>query len=88
MDDYNNCLVHDETILRSEQRFRSEAHNVLTENVNKIALCANDNKRLQIFDGITYSHGTVGVQKWKSVQHRIDRLRKNKNQVSNIKNQI
>ena len=64
--------MHDETILRSQQRFRSEAHNVLTENVNKIALRANDNKRLQIFDGITYSYGTVGVQKWKSVQHRID----------------
>ena len=80
--------MHDETILRSQQRFRSEAHNVLTENVNKIALRANDNKRLQIFDGITYSYGTVGVQKWKSVQHRIDRLRKNKNQISNIKNQI
>ena len=35
-------------ILRSQKRFKSEAHNVYTKNVNKIALSSNDDKRLQI----------------------------------------
>lgn len=38
-------------MLRSEQKFRSEAHNLVTENVNKIALSASDDERLQTLDG-------------------------------------
>ena len=34
-------------ILKSQQRFRSEKHNAFTEEVNKIALSANSDKRLQ-----------------------------------------
>ena len=40
-------------ILKSRQRFKSEAHNVYTERINKIALSSNDDKRLQTFDRIT-----------------------------------
>ena len=41
------------------QRFTSEANNVYTEEINKIALGSNDDKRLQTFDGITtYPYGT------------------------------
>ena len=40
-------------ILKSQQRFKSEAHNVYTERINKIALSSNDDKRLQTFDRIT-----------------------------------
>ena len=46
-EDYKNCLKNNETILTSQQRFRSETHNVLTEKNNRIALSANDDKRLQ-----------------------------------------
>ena len=46
-------------ILKSQQRFRIEKHNVFTVKVNKIALSANDDKRIQSIDSIeTYSYGT------------------------------
>ena len=57
--DYKDCLLNNEIILKSQQRFKSEAHNVYTEEVNKIALSSNDDKRLQTFDRITsYPYGT------------------------------
>ena len=34
-------------ILRPQQRFKSEAHNVYTERVNKVALSFGDFKELQ-----------------------------------------
>ena len=42
--DYKDCLLNDEIILKSQQRFRSEAHNAYTEEIKKIALSSNDNK--------------------------------------------
>ena len=57
--DYKNCLLNDEIILRSLKRFKSEAHNIYTEEINKIVLSSNDDKRLQTFDRITsYPYGT------------------------------
>ena len=57
--DYKDCLLNNEIILKSQQRFKSEAHNVYNEEVNKIALSGNDDKRLQTFDRITsYPYGT------------------------------
>ena len=50
---YKNFLFKNEIILKSQQRFKSEAHNVYTEEVNKIALSGNDNNRLQSYDKIT-----------------------------------
>ena len=56
---YKNCLLNNETILKSQQRFKSEAHNACSEEINKIALSSNDDKRLQTFDRITsYPYGT------------------------------
>ena len=44
--------------MRSQLIFKSDHHNVYTEEVNKIALSSNDNKRLQTFDrGTTYPYG-------------------------------
>ena len=58
--DYKDCLLNNEIILKSQQRFKSEKHDVYTEEVNKIALSSNDDKRLQTFDGITsYPYGTI-----------------------------
>ena len=46
-------------MLKLQQRFRSKKHNVLTEKINKIALNANDDKRMQSIDSIeTYAYGT------------------------------
>ena len=48
--DYKDCLLNNEIILKSLQRFKSEAHNVYTEEISKIALSSNDDKRLQTFE--------------------------------------
>ena len=54
-----DCLLNDKVVLKSQQRFKSERHDAYTENVNKIALSSNDDKRLQTFDKITtYPYGT------------------------------
>ena len=44
--DYKKCLFNDELILKSQQRFISKKHDVYTENINKIALGNNDDKRI------------------------------------------
>ena len=36
--DYKKCLLNNEIILKSQKRFKSEANNVYTEEINKIAL--------------------------------------------------
>ena len=48
----NDCLLNDTTILKSQQRFKSDCHKVYTEQINKIALKSNYDKRLQTFDKI------------------------------------
>ena len=54
-----NCLLNNEIILKSQQRFKSEAHNVYTEEINKIVLSIHDDKTLQTFDRATsYPYGT------------------------------
>ena len=56
---YVDALFNDEVIIRSQQRFRSDHHRVYTEEVNKIALSSNDDKRIQTFDKVTtYPYGT------------------------------
>ena len=60
--DYKNCLLNNEVVLKSQQRFKSERHDVYTEEIafdfEKIALSSNDDKRLQTFDRITsYPYG-------------------------------
>ena len=51
--DYKNCLLKDEVILKSQQRFISKKHDVYTENINKIVLSNNDDKRIVSSDKIT-----------------------------------
>ena len=47
-------------ILKTQQRFKSERHNVFTEKkINKIALSSGNDKRMQSIDSIeTYACGT------------------------------
>ena len=55
---YKDCLLNKETILKSQQRFKSEARNMYTEEINKISLRSNDDKRVWASDGITsYPYG-------------------------------
>ena len=59
--DYQKCLLNDEVIFKSQQRFISKKHDVYTENINKIALSNNDDKRIVSSDKITsYPYGYKG----------------------------
>ena len=59
--DYKKCLLNDELILKSKQRFISKKHDVYTENINKIALSNNDDKRIVSSNKISsYPYGYKG----------------------------
>ena len=59
--DYKKCLFNDVLILKSQQRFISKTHDVYTENINKIALSNNDDKRIVSSNKISsYSYGYKG----------------------------
>ena len=59
--DYKKCLLNDEVILKSQQRFISKKHDVFTENINKEALSNNDDKRIVSSNKITsYPYGYRG----------------------------
>ena len=50
-------MKNDKLILQTRQRFKSENH-VYTEDINKIALSSNDDKRMQSIDlKETYGYG-------------------------------
>ena len=52
-------MFNNRTILQSQLKFKSDHHDVYTEEVNKITLSSNDDKRLQTFDRVTtYPYGT------------------------------
>ena len=58
--DYKKCLLNGEIILKSQQRFISNKHDVYTENINKIALSNSDDKRILLSNKITsYPYGYV-----------------------------
>ena len=59
-EDYKKCLFDNGEGLKSQQRFKSENHEVYTENINKIALSCNDDKRIVTTDRITsYPYGYI-----------------------------
>ena len=52
------CLLNDKVILKSQQRFISNKHDVYTEDVNKISLSNHDDKRIVSPDKISsHPHG-------------------------------
>ena len=58
-ENYKDSLFNNRTKLQSQLKFKSNHHDVYTEEVNKITLSSNDDKRLQTFDRVTtYPHGT------------------------------
>ena len=55
---YKDCLLNNQIVLKSQQIFKNERHDVYTEEINKIALSNNGDKRFQTFDRTTsYRHG-------------------------------
>ena len=58
-ENYKDSLFNNKTIVQSKQRFKSDHHDVYTDEVNKTALSSNDDKILQTFDRVTtYPYGT------------------------------
>ena len=56
--DQKEFVKNNKPILKSQQIFKSERYNVLIEEINKIALSSNDDKRMQSIDLIeTYAYG-------------------------------
>ena len=52
-ENYKDCLFNEKTIFKKQQRFKSYYHDMYTEEINKVALSTNDNKRIQTFDMVT-----------------------------------
>ena len=56
-------MFNGEVILKSKQRFKIDRHKVYSEEVNKIPLSSDEDKRLQTFDGIeTYPYRTMHLK--------------------------
>ena len=51
-EDYKKCLTDQKPQLRKMNVIRSYKHDIFTEEVNKVALSANDDKRYISEDGI------------------------------------
>ena len=61
------CVIKKYLSLKSQERFKSEAHYVYTKEINNIVLSRNDDKRLQTFDRITsYPYGASAEKVWKT----------------------
>ena len=61
-ENYKDCLFNGQAILKLQQRFKSD-HKVYIEEVNKIVLSSDDDKRSQTFTRITtYPYGTPAVK--------------------------
>ena len=57
-DNYEESLENKQKILRSQERFKSDGHNVYTEEISKVAFSFDDDKRIIDYDGITtYPYG-------------------------------
>ena len=83
-ENYKVCLFNDKIILKSQQRFKSDYNKVYIEEVNKIGLSSDDDKRLQSFDTIaTYPHGTNA---FKVCESEMLMVKKYKDLVLNDKN--
>ena len=80
-------MFNDEVIIRSQQRFKSDHHRVHTEEVNKIALSSNDDKRIQTFDKVTtYSYRTNAFKVYENEIRYV--ILKNKSQTPGNDSQI
>ena len=57
-DSLKEIIKYKKAILKTQQRFKSERHNVFTEEINKVSLSSNDDKIMQSIDLIeTYALG-------------------------------
>ena len=50
--DHKEFIKNNKLILKTQQRFKSEKHNVFTEEIDKIALSSKDDKKIKSIDSI------------------------------------
>ena len=75
---YKDCFFNDKIILKSQQRFKRDHHKVYTEEIKKIALSSNDDKRLQTSDRIkTYPYRTNAFKECESEMLEVKLQNKN-----------
>ena len=65
---YKDSLFNNKTIMRSQLRFKSDHHNMYTEEVNKTALNSSDNKRLQHLIELQHIHTKQMLLKYVKVK--------------------
>ena len=59
VDSLKEIIRNSKSMLKTQRRFESKRHNVFTEEINKIAVSSNDEKKVQSIDLIgTYEDGT------------------------------
>ena len=57
---HKELIKSNKLILQTQQRFKSEKHNVFIEEINNIGLSSNDDKKMQSIDSIaTYAYVTI-----------------------------
>ena len=65
--DWVTCLNEQSVLMKEMTCFRSKKHDISTVVVNKVALSANDDKRILMADGIsTYAHGHWRMEQGKN----------------------
>ena len=69
LENYKDCLFNDKQHLARFNTFRSRKHEVTTDRVTKIALSANDDRRLPIPNDPKY--GTMAIGHWRAKHPKI-----------------
>ena len=67
-ENYRGCLFNDKITLQVQQRFKSDHRKVYTEQINKITLSSNDDKRLPIFYKMQHIHSERMFLKYAKVR--------------------
>ena len=68
-------MLDNKILLKSQQSFKCDYHEVYTEEINKISLSSNDDKRLQTYDRTkTYPYGTNSFKVCESEMLKCKRL--------------
>ena len=68
-------IINNKLILKIQQRFRSGKRNVFPEEIDKVALSSNDDKRIQLIDSIeVYAYGTSKDLVKKKVQIKCNNI--------------
>ena len=70
-------MKNNKLISKTEQEFRSEKHNIFSQEINNIALRSNDDKRIKSIDSVgTYAYETSKDLICKKEKNKCDNITK------------